>query len=89
MITAEDLRRAVNPIDVIGGYVRLRKVGKRHVGLCPFHTEKTPSFSVSPEGLFHCFGCGKGGDLIRFLEMIEGLDFRGPSACSLRRQASS
>ena len=77
MIAAEDLKRAVNAIDVIGGYVRLRKVGKRQVGLCPFHNEKTPSFSVSESGLWHCFGCGAGGDIITFLELQEGLDFRG------------
>ena len=77
MITAQQLKTAVDPVKLIGETVRLRKVGKRHSGLCPFHTEKTPSFSVNETGLWHCFGCGKGGDIISFLELSEGLDFRG------------
>ena len=78
MITADDLKRAVNPIEVIGGYyVRLRKSGRQHVGLCPFHDDRSPSFSVSDEGLWYCHACGVGGDLITFLERAEGLEFRG------------
>lgn len=77
MISIEQLKMAVDPVKVIGETVRLRKVGKRHAGLCPFHTEKTPSFSVNESGLWHCFGCGKGGDLVSFIELSEGLDFRG------------
>ena len=57
-------------------YVALRKAGQRYVGLCPFHTEKTGSFGISPDKqLFYCHGCGKGGDAIHFLREIEGLDF--------------
>ena len=57
---------------------RLRKVGGRYTGLCPFHEERTPSFSVSPDrGTYHCFGCGVGGDAISFVRETEGLDFVG------------
>ena len=66
-----------NIVDVISSYTSLRKSGKEYVGLCPFHTEKTPSFSVNSEkGVFHCFGCGEGGDVIRFIEKAEGLGFK-------------
>ncbi|MCA9549829.1 MAG: DNA primase [Myxococcales bacterium] len=61
---------------VVSRYVRLTKRGRRYVGLCPFHSEKTPSFGVSTEkGLYHCFGCGEGGDVIDFVRKIDGLDF--------------
>ena len=84
MISAHELKAAVNPVEVIGGYVRLRKVGKEHKGLCPFHNERTPSFGVNEaSGAWYCFGCGKGGDIISFLELAEGFDFRG----ALRRLA--
>jgi len=64
-------------VEVIGDYVRLKKVGKNFRGLCPFHNEKTPSFYVSPERqTFHCFGCGEGGDIFTFLMLAENLDFR-------------
>lgn len=68
---------ARNPVeDVIGQYVRLKRQGGKLFGLCPFHTEKTPSFSVSPDKqLYYCFGCHKGGDVIRFVEEEEGLDY--------------
>lgn len=66
----------VELLDVVGEHVRLKRVGKRWVGLCPFHSEKTPSFSVAPEqGLFKCFGCGKGGDLFTFVQHRENLPF--------------
>ena len=60
---------------VVGDVVNLRRRGARFVGLCPFHQEKTPSFSVNDEGLWYCFGCGAGGDLIQFVMQYEGLDF--------------
>ena len=64
-------------LDVIGDKVRLHKAGRGHVGLCPFHDEKTPSFNVSQERQnYHCFGCGKGGDVFTFVMEAEGLDFR-------------
>ncbi|MGE5808546.1 MAG: DNA primase [Nitrospirota bacterium] len=70
------VRDSVDIVDLISGYVSLRKAGKNHVGLCPFHAEKTPSFSVNPDKqIFHCFGCGVGGDVFKFLELQEGLNF--------------
>jgi DNA primase len=63
-------------VQVVGEYVRLKPSGKNHKGLCPFHTEKTPSFTVSPhKGIFHCFGCGKGGNVFTFLMELKGLAF--------------
>ena len=64
-------------VDVVSGYVRLgKKSGANMFGLCPFHSEKTPSFSVSPDKqIYHCFGCGKGGGVINFIMEIEGLTF--------------
>lgn len=62
--------------DVISQYVNLKKAGSSYVGLCPFHNEKTPSFSVSPQkGIFHCFGCGEGGNVIHFMMKIENMPF--------------
>lgn len=70
------VRGANDIVTVIGEYVKLRLQGRNYVGLCPFHQEKTPSFSVSPEKqLFYCFGCQAGGDVFRFLELWEGADF--------------
>lgn len=72
----ERLREQVDIVRVVGEYVRLRRVGKRYSGLCPFHNEKTPSFSVSPEHqYFKCFGCDAKGDVFKFVELIEGLTF--------------
>ena len=65
-------------IEVISAYTTLRRSGKEYVGLCPFHTEKTPSFYVNEgKGVFHCWGCGEGGDVIAFIQKMEGLDFKG------------
>lgn len=67
---------AANIVDVISGYTSLRKRGSNYVGLCPFHQEKTPSFTVSAEkGLYYCFGCGEGGDVVRFVERMENVSF--------------
>ena len=72
----ERLREAVDMVDLVGGRTDLRRVGSRWVGLCPFHDERTPSFSVNADqGLYHCFGCGVGGDAIGFVREIEALDF--------------
>jgi DNA primase len=72
----EAIRRAVNIADVVGDEVQLRKQGQRLVGLCPFHGEKTPSFSVSPDkGLYYCFGCHAGGDVFAYVMRREGLEF--------------
>ena len=70
------VRDSIDIVDLISGYVSLKKTGKNHLGLCPFHSEKTPSFNVNPEKqIFHCFGCGVGGDVFKFLELQEGLNF--------------
>ncbi len=70
------VRDSVDIVELISGYVTLRKTGRNHVGLCPFHSEKTPSFNVNPEKqIFHCFGCGAGGDAFKFLELHEGMSF--------------
>lgn len=72
----DDLIRRVDIVDVIESYVPLRKAGHNFTGLCPFHTEKTPSFTVSPDKQFyHCFGCGAHGTAIGFLMEIEGMTF--------------
>ena len=72
----EDLKRQADIVVVIQDYVSLRKTGATYKGLCPFHGEKTPSFHVyRDKGFFHCFGCGVGGDVIKFLELHEKLGF--------------
>ena len=72
----EEVRAAADIVDVVGGYVRLRKAGRNYTGLCPFHREKTPSFNVNPErGIFKCFGCGKGGNVFTFLMELEKISF--------------
>ena len=73
----EQLKSSVDIVNVIGEYVRLRKAGpNRYSGLCPFHNEKTPSFSVhAGHQFFKCFGCGVGGDVLKFVMMIEGVSF--------------
>ena len=72
----EDLRQRVPLSDVVGRRVKLIRKGRRHSGLCPFHAEKTPSFSVvDDDGFYHCFGCGVHGDAISFLREMEGLEF--------------
>lgn len=74
--TVEDVRQATDIVDVISQYVRLQKRGKNYLGLCPFHTEKTPSFTVNREkGLYHCFGCGVGGNVFTFLTQYEKISF--------------
>ncbi len=62
--------------EVVGRYTTLRRSGRELVGLCPLHQERTPSFRVNERGVFHCFGCGAGGDVIRFIELVEGVDFK-------------
>ena len=73
----EAIRNHYDIVDVIGQHVALRKSGRNYTGLCPFHSEKTPSFSVSQDKQFyHCFGCGVGGDVIKFVMDFESLDFK-------------
>lgn len=72
----EEVRNRADIVEVIGAQVRLRRAGRNFVGLCPFHNEKTPSFSVNAErGFFHCFGCGAGGTVFNFIMRTEGLSF--------------
>jgi DNA primase len=69
---------AADMVEVVSGRTSLRKSGARYSGRCPFHEERTPSFSVNPaDKLYHCFGCGKGGDVITFVRETESLDFAG------------
>ncbi|MFN2469188.1 MAG: DNA primase [Gaiellaceae bacterium] len=76
--SVEAVKAAASIVDVVGAGTQLRKVGGRYTGRCPFHEERTPSFSLSPEkGLYHCFGCGASGDLITFVRETEQLDFAG------------
>ncbi len=71
-----DVRTSVDIADVVGRYVQLRKAGKNLFGVCPFHDEKTPSFSVSEsKQIFHCFSCGRGGNVFKFLMDLENLSF--------------
>ncbi|MCF7796917.1 MAG: DNA primase [Lentisphaeria bacterium] len=72
----EQVREANDIVDVVGDYVRLKKSGRNYFGLCPFHGEKTPSFSVAPDKqIFHCFGCGVGGNVINFIMQYEKIEF--------------
>lgn len=73
----EEIRSRIDIVSVVGRYVKLKPSGRTHKGLCPFHKEKTPSFHVDPgKGIFHCFGCHKGGDVFKFVEEMEGVGFR-------------
>lgn len=70
------IRQSVDIVEVVGEYVQLKKQGRNYFGLCPFHGENSPSFSVSPEKqIFHCFGCGAGGNVFSFLMDLEGYSF--------------
>lgn len=72
----EEIRLSSNIVDVIGEYVSLKRAGSSYKGLCPFHNEKTPSFTVDEKKqLFHCFGCGAGGDVVSFIMQKEGLAY--------------
>jgi DNA primase len=84
MSQVDEVRAAADIVKLVGDYVKLRKAGANFMGLCPFHQEKTPSFAVHPtKQIFHCFGCGVGGDVFKFVMLIENLSF--PEA--LRRVA--
>lgn len=74
--TIQQIIAATDIVELVGRYVKLKRAGSNYSGLCPFHTEKTPSFSVSPSrNSYHCFGCGAGGSAIRFLQEHDGLTF--------------
>ncbi|MEN3002610.1 MAG: DNA primase [Armatimonadota bacterium] len=81
----ETIRERIDLVELVSGYVQLERAGRNFKGLCPFHTERTPSFYVSPSlNRFHCFGCGASGDAFAFLMRIEGISFRE----ALRRLAA-
>src|ERR671939_40793 len=76
--SVDAVKAAADIVAVVEDRTPLRKQGARLVGRCPFHEERTPSFSVNPgQGLYYCFGCHKGGDLISFVRETQGLDFAG------------
>lgn len=78
----EEIQERADIVEVIGQYVELKKTGNNYRGLCPFHSEKTPSFTVSPDKkIYKCFGCGQGGSVINFVMNIESLSF--PEACKI------
>src|SRR5438067_12413570 len=73
-----EIKQRLDIETIVGETVRLSRAGRNLKGLCPFHSEKTPSFVVYPkDGSYHCFGCGQGGDILTFVMKTEGLDFRG------------
>src|SRR6188472_3155693 len=75
-ISLEEFKARLPLVEVVARHVRLARRGREHLGLCPFHSEKTPSFTVSEvKGFYHCFGCGQHGNAIDFIMAIEGLDF--------------
>ena len=73
----DEIKQKVDIVSLIGEHIELKKAGRNYRALCPFHSEKTPSFMVSPElQMYKCFGCGEGGDVFTFLEKYEGMEFR-------------
>ena len=73
----EEVKQSNDIVEVVSQYIHLKRSGRNYFGLCPFHNEKSPSFSVSPDKqIFHCFGCGVGGNVISFISKIEGIGFK-------------
>src|SRR6266852_585643 len=77
MTIIEQIKSKLDIVDEVGAIVPLKKSGKAYKGVCPFHSERTPSFYVFPQtGTWRCFGCNEGGDVFTFVEKQQGLDFR-------------
>src|SRR5262245_22301575 len=87
MSVVDEVRERSDIVEVVGGYVPLKKTGRNYKACCPFHAEKTPSFTVDPaRGTWHCFGaCGTGGDVFSFVMRAENTDFRGALELLARR----
>ena len=82
----EDIRQSNDIVNIISQYIHLTRKGRNYFGLCPFHNEKSPSFSVSPDRqIFHCFGCGVGGNVITFVSKIEGLNKNSTRICKIKK----
>ena len=82
----DELKSRADIVSVVSEHVVLRKMGRSHKGLCPFHKEKTPSFTVRADPpVFHCFGCGAGGDVVEFVKLKEGLSFKDAIESLARR----
>jgi DNA primase len=74
--SVDRVKEAADIVEIVSAHTDLRRAGQRYTGLCPFHDERTPSFSVDPvQKIYYCFGCEAGGDVFRFVEEKEGLDF--------------
>ena len=71
----QELKRKCDLVSIASNYLRLEQKGRRFWACCPFHNEKTPSFSISEDGVYYCFGCKESGDVIKFIEKMENVDF--------------